>query len=277
MAPKSILKKTTDLTKVPSGDAGTTKADRARETALYHANLIQAQKDVESEILEALEALIEFPTDPNASTVHPSPSDVTAFTQYVLPFQPSDYDSLLEERRIAGKCGYVFCSKPPKKTSGGGKFKIVGKKKGQEFKVVEREKMDCWCSVDCARRALYVKVQLDEEPAWQRRSGASPQIEVLVGDQGDYEEGRIAKVEEAKLKAQMESLALERGDAEKPGRAERMIKEVVEKDDIAAPPSPSNDEPHDTIEGYGPKGINLVMRPKIKEHGSEVGDREWDI
>jgi hypothetical protein len=277
MAPKSILKKTAGLAKAPSGEAGTTKADRARETALYHANLIQAQKDVESEILEALEALIEFPTDPSASALNPPASDVSAFLEYVLPFQPSDYDSLLDERRIAGKCGYVFCNKPPKKTTGGGKFKIVGKKKGQEFKVVEREKMDCWCSVDCARRALYVKVQLDEEPAWLRRSGASPQIEVLVGDQDENEEGRIAKVEEAKLKAQMEALALERGDAEKPGRAERMIKGVVEKDEISAPASPSNDEPHDTIEGYGPKGINLVLRPKVKEHGGDIGDREWDI
>jgi hypothetical protein len=276
MAPKSILKNTTKLRTPPSGEAGTTKADRARDIAVYHATLIHAQKDVEDEILEALEALIDFPMDPNASVTNPSPSDIEAFTKYVLQFQPSDYDSLLEERRIAGKCGYVFCSNPPKKTTSGGKFRILGKKKGQDFKVVERETLDCWCSTDCARRALYVKVQLDEEPAWLRRGGVSPAIEVLVGDQ-EEKEGKNAKVEDARLKAQMESLALERGDLEKPGRAARMIKEVVEKDELSAAVPPSSDEPHDTIEGYGPRGITIALRPKAKNVGGDLGDREWDI
>jgi hypothetical protein len=277
MAPKSILKKTASLPKPPPAEAGTTKADRAREIALYHANLIQAQKDVESEILGALEVLIEFPTDPTASAVNPSTLDVESFIKLVLPFQPSDYDDLLEERRIAGKCGHVFCDKPPKKTASGGKFKIVGKKRGQEFKVVEREKMDCWCSVDCARRALYVKVQLDEEPAWLRRGGASPKIELLLGDEKDTEDDRTAVLEGERLKAQMESLALERGDVEKPGRAARVIKEVVENNDVSVPVAPSVDEPHDTIEGYGPKGVTIVSKPKTKDVGRELGDRDWDF
>jgi hypothetical protein len=286
MAPKSILKKTLSsmneppLAKLPSMKEppptnGQSKQERAREIAIYHANIIQAQKDVENDILEALEELIEFPTAPDASSAHPAPADVEAFTKYITPFQPSDYDSLLEERRIANKCGYVFCSNPPKKTSGAGKFKILGKKKGAEFKVVEREKTDCWCSADCARRALYVKVQLDEEPAWTRRGGSAPEIQILVGADEEEEED-VAKIGEQRLEDNMKMLALERGDLEKPARSVGMVNEVVEKDRVAAPEPPNNADFRNTIEGYEPKGITLAIRTK-KPAKRELGDRDWEL
>lgn len=272
MAPKSILKKPVTSMNEPPPSNGQTKQERAREIAIYHANIIQAQKDVESEILEALEELIEFPTSSDASSAHPFPADVEAFKKYITPFQPSDYDSLLEERRIANKCGYVFCDNAPKKTSGAGKFKILGKKKGAEFKVVEREKADCWCSTDCARRALYVKVQLDEEPAWTRRGGSAPEIQILVGAE---EEEDITKVDEQRLEDNMKMLALERGDLEKPARSVGLVNEVVEKDRVSAPEPPSDDNYRNTIEGYEPKGIALPIRTKPNKH--ELGDRDWDL
>ncbi|KAF2431005.1 hypothetical protein EJ08DRAFT_557868, partial [Tothia fuscella] len=226
---------------------------RNREIAVYHANIIQAQKDVEAEILEALEELIEFPTTPSTSTsINPSSADIAAFKEYVTPFQPSDYDSLLEERRIAQKCGYVLCNNPPKKTStGGGKFKILGRKKGQEFRVVEREKTDCWCCQDCARRALYVKVQLDEEPAWTRRGGSAPEIQILIGVEDDGLDE--SKVQQRRLEEDMDMLALERGDLDKPARSVGMVKKVVEKDYVSAPEAPSHDESVNAVEGYEPK------------------------
>ncbi len=38
-------------------------------------------------------------------------------------------------------------------------------------KVVPREKLEMWCSDQCAERALYLRVQLAEEPVlWERRA-----------------------------------------------------------------------------------------------------------
>lgn len=277
MAPKSILKNSSsgDFLDSLTSSTSQTKEERNREVAIYHANIIQAQKDVENDILEALEALIEFPTTPDASSINPSPADVEAFRKYVTPFQPSDYDALLEERRIAEKCGHVFCNKAPKKsTSVGGKFKIVGKKRGQEFKVVEREKMDCWCSMECARRALYVKVQLNEEPAWSRRAGSSPEIRVLVGD--EVVEPDESALSEKRLQENMEMLAIERGDQGKPARSKGMVKHVVEKDSVDKPDAPSQGDA-DTIEGYAPRALNLPIRTKPSGVKHELGDRDWDL
>lgn len=274
MAPKSILKKSASSMNEPPPTNGQTKQERAREIAIYHANIIQAQKDVEIEILEALEELIEFPIATDASSADPSPADIEAFKKYITPFQPSDYDSLLEERRIADKCGYVFCNNAPKKTPGAGKFKILGKKKGAEFKVVEREKTDCWCSTDCARRALYVKVQLDEEPAWTRRGGSAPEIQILLGAEEEDEDA--AKADEQRIEDRMQELALERGDLGKPARSVGMVKEVVEKHRVSAPNPPSYEDARDTVEGYEPKGITLAIRTK-KPSKPELGDRDWDL
>jgi len=145
------------------------KEERDRETALYHAHLIQQRKDIELEILLSTEKLLDLPTSPTSTSDHPSPEDVTTFKTLLRPFQPSDYDALIHERNINDRCGYTLCLNPPLRDGGKGVFRLLGKSgKAKDFKIVPREETEKWCSEICARRALYVRVQLNETPAWER-------------------------------------------------------------------------------------------------------------
>lgn len=274
MAPKSILKKTADSVEIENS---TPRDERNLEIALYHANLIQAQKDVEKEILDALETLIDFPADPFSSSSEPSPSDVETFKQLIQPFQPSDYDELFEERRIAERCGYVFCRNPPKRSSRGGKFTFLGGKRGQEFKVVEKNKTECWCSPECAHRALYVRVQLDEEPAWLRRGGSVPQMQLLT-ERDEDENGDNITMDHEALKKDLEKLKVERGEEGKMMPKGIITDKIVERGSTNAPAAPKQDlefaERGGAIEGYAPKGVKIGSRVKTVD---ELGDLDLDM
>src|SRR4051794_2183759 len=169
-APKSILKKPIyPAAKVSS------KEDRDREVALYHANLLQHRKDIELEILLSTETLIDYPlaTAPfNAS--NPSAADALQFKILLRHFQPSDYDALILERNINDHCGYTLCPNPKATDGAAGKYRLIGKYgKAKDFKVVEKAEVEKWCSEACAKRALYVRVQLSESPAWERENYGS--------------------------------------------------------------------------------------------------------
>lgn len=281
MALKSILKKTADAVETASASAEdpSPRDKRNLEIALYHANLIQAQKDAEKEILNALETLVDFPIDPSSTSSQPSSSDVETFKTLVQPFQPSDYDELFEERRIAEKCGYIFCPNPPKQSSRGGKFKFLGGKKGQDFRVVEKQKTECWCSSECAHRALYVRVQLDEEPAWLRRGGGVALIQLLTERDEEDKRASITTDQEA-LRKDLEKLKVERGEQ---GRmmpkgiiTDTIVEQVASPSTPAAAPKQDVDIPGTAgaIEGYAPKGVKIGSRPKTAE---ELGDVELDL
>ncbi|KAE9962273.1 hypothetical protein BLS_000574 [Venturia inaequalis] len=282
MALKSILKKTADTVETETKtetESPSPRDKRNLEIALYHANLIQAQKDVEKEILIALETLIDFPADPSSSSSEPSSADVESFKNLIQPFQPSDYDELFEERRIADKCGYVFCSNPPKQSGRGGKFKFLGGKRLQDFRVVEKQKTECWCSPECAHRALYVRVQLDEEPAWLRRGGGVAPIQLLTERDEEDKRGSIPIDQEA-LRNHLEKLKVERGEQ---GRmmpkgiiTDTVVERVASTSTPVAAPTQNNDFPGTAggIEGYAPRGVTIGSRVKTAE---ELGDVELDL
>ena len=267
MPPKSILKKTSASTK-PA--ATKTREERHREIALHHAYLIQDRKDAEAAILSAIESLIDYPTTSASTSAHPSSEDVDEFTKLIYPFTPSDYDELIEERRIDGRCGYVFCAEKPKVTAKGGKLKIVN-----GGKIVDRSRAESWCSDICAKRALFVKVQLMETPVWERRAGkGGVDIEILTEESERRMEGREGlDAGEEELEGKMRELELERGDEGKPARKTGMILEsIVEKGDVKAPKAPKQSEGlGELVEGYLPKG------KKSKPEVEELGDRELNI
>ncbi|QDS69186.1 hypothetical protein FKW77_000034 [Venturia effusa] len=276
MALEPILKKTANTVET---EGPSPRDKRNLEIALYHANLIQAQKNVEKAILNALETLIDFPADPSSSSSDPSLSDVETFKQLIQPFQPSDYDELFEERRIAEKCGYVFCQNPPKRTGRGGKFKFLGGKKGQEFRVVEKQKTECWCSPECAHRALYVRVQLDEEPAWLRRGEGVALIQLLTERDEEDKRGSIPVDQEA-LRKDLEKLKVERGEQ---GRmipegiiADTIVERVAGTATVAGAPKHDGEfaERGWVIEGYAPKGVKLSS---AAETAKEWGQVELDV
>ncbi|KAF2464497.1 uncharacterized protein BDR25DRAFT_271811 [Lindgomyces ingoldianus] len=291
MAPKSILKKSTVSTNEPSASSPFTQ--RHRDTALHHANLIEQQKVVEKEVLQSIITLLDFPTSPDADPTRPAPSDALRFQDLIISFQTSDYDSLIEERNIADKCGYALCPRPKKKAPSSARKQFIETDKGVE--IVDKKTLEVWCSEDCARRALYVKVQLSEEPAWMRRGGVGDKIELLVENAAEHhkalplrlkqapaskpvveeEEEDIAGAWAARDDA-LADLALERG--EKPGRLSKANRELLQTDikervqsTPPAPPEPpqSSGQSHMAIEGHVPRAN------KSNESDDEDG-QDWD-
>jgi hypothetical protein len=289
--PKSILKN--------SVATGPSKAERDRETALYHAYLIQNRKDIELEILISTETLIDLPT-PNASTSvsSPSSSDVHTFKTLLQPFQPSDYDTLILERNINHKCGYVLCPEPNRTDDAKGGFRILGAGRGtnNQFKVVTKEELERWCSEECARRALYVRVQLSERPAWERGGSlkdVSP-IELLDEPKRGVAESELVaslggmgldQEQEVKREQGVRDLALERGDSGRAAMSGRVNVTIQERQDTSAPKAPELeniegrlDNMHLSIEGYTPSsytgGSNRAMAGQEEESDE---DMDWKI
>ncbi|KAF2395802.1 hypothetical protein EJ06DRAFT_501287 [Trichodelitschia bisporula] len=257
-------------------------------TALHHARIIQAQKDIESLIFTNLETLLDYPL-----SSPPSTADISSFQTLIAPFQPSDYDELLTERHCAKRCAWVLCPNPPPPPKRG-KWAIVGNTSAT-IKVVDAKSLDLWCSPECARRAMYVKVQLNEEPAWLRRAGAAPRIEVPVemnkadrgkGTRGEDSAEDAAKLKEAGSKAPATVTSpLESDNSHLRAALENiqslhdtsndvldsLVTDVVEKDAVKPPTAPSlDDEAMDAIEGYQSKGA------KLKTVNEEEDDQRTD-
>lgn len=219
--PKSILKKLTHKKSpafaTPPPDPlphPTLREARNRELALEHAQLIQQRKDVEASILATTEALLDFPPDLNADPAHPTQAESSRLKELLRSFQPTDYDSLIEERNIDGKCGYTLCPRPHRVEEIEARYRILrGSGEGaMGMKVVKREELERWCSEECGKRALYIRVQLSEVPAWERTGRSCENIQ-LYGDTDvpimattERDEALVAVISDLK------KLAIERGE-----------------------------------------------------------------
>jgi len=268
MAPKSILKTQGGARQTHEAE----KQQRARETALRHAQIIQNQKDIENKIFESLEDLIDFPLTDGVTADQPSPSDIQAFQMLIAPFRPKDFDELILERNLADKCGYVFCPNDPRPDTAKGKSRILGKTSVQTLKIVDSDKVARWCSDECAIRAVHIKVQLNDEPAWLRVETKPAEILPLAGDiddnidaSGTNELGSSL----AHIQTKMKSLALERGEGTGSAKVGLVSDDIVEKPSVQPPNAPTvlDEDMHDFVEGYQPRNV--------QKH--ELGDREWDF
>ncbi|WYZ45179.1 hypothetical protein EsH8_VIII_000495 [Colletotrichum jinshuiense] len=260
---KGILKKAVG---VGSDDAGPRKPD-PREIALQHARIIQQRKDLELEILESLALLSEYPTERGSakySAANPSPRDVADFKASIRLFQPSDYDDLIEERNVNGLCGYTLCAQPKPVASKGGEWRLVNFGKSN-FDIVNRKESEKWCSKDCQRRALYVKVQLNESAAWERMGIPDIEIELLGEDKSTNEDpaaqatrdlANLRLKENRRAADESATLALERGEVRRSGKSfnlairEKEVKAPV--DDAPFTTTTDQDDAHLLIEGHRP-------------------------
>ena len=239
---KSVLKPTTPTRKPTLSDEEKAKAERDRRNlgiALYHANIIQHQKDVQAHILSNIETLLDFP-----ATERYTPEEASKFVSLAQRFQPSDLDSLVEERRIDGKCGYALCSDPPRSKTMGSSAAWKLKGKGAED----------YCSNDCLRKSLYVKSQLSEVPAWEREPGEQPWIALDGDDISATSQDDVRRLrEQSESKAE---LAMERGETAasfRPGQV--MTPNVIEKLTVVNKTpirSTAASTSHTSIEGYEP-------------------------
>ena len=271
--------------------------ERIRDLALYHANLLQQRKDAEAEILKSTEMLLDFPTSSTSVTARPSNADIQAVKMALRLFQPSDYDALIEERNINRTCGYVFCSRPNKLQSTSARSVMLrGRGKTDKWKYVDKKLLERWCSDDCAKKALYIKVQLNEEPAWERAAGASGEIMLL--DEKDDPLSHVDPVAQLSTRlndisvtdgeepmiAAMRQLALERGDSDH-RKAHKTSPSFREGDVREYYPSGGSKElsgrigqeptgPHDAIEGYIPRGTNRRTRQRTSTSRDGFDDED---
>ena len=288
--PRSILKNALSSTPNSSSSPARSREDRNRETALYHAQLLQQRKDVETLILASIEALLELPSSPAADPARPRLQDITLVKNSLKTFQPSDYDSLIEERNINKQCGYVLCPKPNMQEDTKAKYRILHGKGGgsDSLKFIERHILERWCSNDCGRRALYLKMQLNEEPVWTRVGSSGGDIRLLEGERTNQKclEDDFTLIEkfgsldigleEDEVVARMKALAIERGDEKAPDRsfglAEIEVRENRNLNGKASAQEPSAKEGtnggSDSIEGYTPR----FSRKKTR--GAESGNYE---
>lgn len=295
--PKSILKSS------PYPATSKTKADRDREVAFYHANLIQQRKDIEFEILLSTETLIDYPLAraPYGAS-NPSPADAEAFKNYLRPFQPSDYDALIVERNINENCGYALCPNARVKQEGGGSHRLIYRSgRAKDFRIVEKGELEKWCSDACARRALYVKVQLSETAAWERGAAGSALRIELLDEPKPAEDSVMEGMENLNLgngevDPQQEKgasdLAMERGDSGFTARNGLVDVKIQEKAITGPAQPPSFDEQditgrldtlHLNMEGYTTKfGSHGQRRRGMEEYGigesNEMDDaQDWDL
>ena len=281
--PHSILKNAVSSISAQSRD------DRNRETALYHAQLLQQRKDVEALILASTEALLELPSSPAADPARPCLQDTVLVKNSLKTFQPSDYDSLIEERNINKQCGYVLCPRPNRQEDTKAKYRILPSKKGDTVNFVERHTLERWCSDACAKRALYVKVQLCEEPAWTRAGSAGGDIVLLEDERNNQEKHEDDStlteklrsldmgLEEDEVVTRMNALAIERGDKKASSRslglAEIDVREKnVNSTAFAKASSGKAGDLEDSIEGHTPR----FPRKEAKDEESD-NDTDEDL
>lgn len=284
---KGILKKTTPTptTTLPTPP----NPHDARTVAIHHANLLQTRKDTEAAILDNLLALLDLPLHISHPASSPHPADVAAFNDLLRPFQPSDYDDLITERNLADdRCGYALCPNRRRRFKGAGTYKMVNKGR-KDFDIVETHELERWCSTECTRRALWVKVQLNETAAWERvglpelkvelypekdaagnnkgktaadgKQESTATMTTMTMDQG--EDGNLAKEvanlqleEERKAAQDRAALAVERGDDARDVSMRSMNLVIREKKVLTqtqAPSVGSEQVGQGTIEGYKPR------------------------
>lgn len=179
---------------------------------------------------------------------------------------------------MEGLCGYALCGRSPRKMPGNASFKIIkvpvsasaaasgvggGEKKA---KVVKKEEYERWCGNECIERAMYLRLQLIEQPSWEREEGFDVKFELLEERREKIRRREEQREMEEKMKrldiGGKDELAAERGDQARDMKyydpdAEGGQVRVVEKEadpakTVARPPSKS-DAGAGAIEGYEPK------------------------
>lgn len=285
----SILTQAISSLSDTSASPARSREDRNKETAIYHARLLQQRKDTEALILVSTELLLELPSSPAADPARPCLQDVTLVKDSLRAFQLSDYDSLIEERNINKQCGYVLCPRPNRQEDTKAKYRILSGKGGSnDLKFVERHTLERWCSNDCGKRALFIKVQLKEEPAWTRHGSSGGDILLLENERNDERQPEddsalIEKLgslnlglEEDEVIARMKALAIERGHETASSKtAEIHVRENRSFNSEASAPEPSTKEckldgVFDSIEGYTPK----ISQKKKREQEAESDEDE---
>lgn len=240
---------------------------------------------------------MEYPTSQDADVTRPSSADFDHFRELIRPFQVSDYDDLIEERNAASKCGYVFCPQPARRDAkvSPASARIIrdvavpGSSTKAGIRIVPTAKAQMWCSKDCARRAMYIKVQLSEVPAWERNAGGNNTIELFAENAPSSKVSGVIRSHDGETEKQklMIELARERGEqtvqpilipaVTQPGQGsdDQTTLTIREKPYVSRPTVPGGPQQGSYkiggIEGYTPKAGSSLRG------GKEEVDTDWDL
>ncbi|KAH8900067.1 hypothetical protein GQ53DRAFT_758184 [Thozetella sp. PMI_491] len=219
--------------------------------------ILKAQQD----IFDNSMLLIEFPTGkpPEFTAGHPHPGDAKAFTEKIIHFSPDDYDGLVQERNAEHKCGYVLCGKKNRTYRKGEKV-LVDKNK-LSFTVMPGEELAKWCSDDCMRRTLYVKVQLREvlratiDLLDESDLKSAPRTNAPGTSSQPASDSKAAAAAAAKKQQDLATLEQERSSLRRPDTAKTMTLTIREKRVDKAPTAPVSTDGNDhiNIEGHATK------------------------
>ncbi|KAM0715058.1 hypothetical protein Q7P37_009523 [Cladosporium fusiforme] len=265
---KSILKQSVppppeqqDDESQAEAEAEAAKKKRNFDIAIKHALLIEHQRKTSDQILNHVELLLDFP-----ASSEPTVKDASNFLQLVSIFQPSNFDELVEERRIDGKCGYPLCANEP----------LGARLKDSESWKLKQGAGD-WCSNECTRKGLFVKAQLCEVPAWERVP--SQQAPVVLHEDDRHlmpqarPESERAQAEKIKQRVDERSeLAMERGEKATSFRPDQVMADfIIEKTPSARQPPMASKVKFASataIEGYEPtttSGASTTALPPVAE------------
>jgi len=228
---------------------------RHLDIAIKHALLIEHQRKTSDQVLKHIELLLDFPP---SSSPTPTSDDATSFLRLVEIFQPSNFDELVEERRIDARCAYPLCSNEPR---------------GLRLKDSETWKLKKgagnWCSDACARKGLFVKAQLGEVPAWERVPGQQAPIvlheddrHLVQGADGVDDEGDDARAKQQQQHVQQRvaertELAMERGEKVASVRPDQVMTDFIVEKTLPMRPAQTGSKVKfasaTAIEGYEPK------------------------
>ncbi|CAG7958287.1 unnamed protein product [Penicillium olsonii] len=249
------------------------------EIALQHAQQIQTQKDAEDVILNHILDLLDLPSSPSANPATPTQEDANKFKFSLIPFRPSDYDNLILERNYGDLCGYTLCPCKHRKQNhapgGGFQFKYGPKGsgpggRGRSVDIVPQDQVEKWCSDACAERALWIRVQLSEEPVWERRGDNTRGTNILLLEEARAKRllapaatGTVSGVVDEMNNLMLANgdrsreLAMERGDTSSVNRNGRVPITLQENASgnhrSGAPQMRPDDVTGGSIEGYVPR------------------------
>jgi hypothetical protein len=128
---------------------------------------------------------------------------------------------------------------------------------------------------------LYVKAQLSETPAWERRAGDRTPLVLYGAAKTTSSTTQLPLRQKPTVVANDRDLAYERGEVHKVADAkmDKVIKAEVQENSVTSsvmPPTKTrfaDSDVHDLIEGYQPRGVQKGNRISIK---SGDGDSDED-
>ncbi|KAK0743558.1 hypothetical protein B0T18DRAFT_430810 [Schizothecium vesticola] len=243
--PKSILKK--PYTHPLLSDPIPRPPEQTR--AIQHAQTLISQngRDLQPPVpIEVYERLCELPRvrSPPFSASSPAPQDAAEFLSFIPDFLPREYLDLIEERNCTGLCGYALCGRPRRRVAATYKILRTG--------IADADEVNKWCSEGCARRAYYVKVQLDD-PSYVVRGGETKvKVELKEEKEERPPQREEERVDGGKAGVNAAALAAERGEAAGLGRTMEVT--IREKGTVAPAPAPAEgatgEDAHLMLEGY---------------------------